>query len=169
MNRTEKQETVEAVRETLLNSEAVVVVHYKGLTVAQITDLRNQLRPEGGQLKVAKNTLAKLATEGTPYEGLKDLFTGPTALAVSKDPVTAAKVAYNFAKTNDKLVILGGGLGDKVLDKKAVEALAQLPSLDEVRGKLVGLLQAPAVKIARVLAAPAQQLVGVTQAYGQKG
>lgn len=169
MNRTEKKETVEAVRQTLNDSTSVVVVHYKGLTVAQITDLRDKLRPEGGQLKVTKNTLARLATEGTSYEGLKDLFTGPTAIAVSKDPVAAAKIAYNFAKTNDKLVILGGGLGDKVLDKKAVEALAQLPSLDEVRGKLVGLLQAPAVQIARVLAAPAQQLVGVTQAYGQKG
>lgn len=169
MNRTEKKEAVEAVRETLNDSGAVVVCHYKGLSVTQITDLRNKLRPEGGQLKVTKNTLARLATEGTPYEGLKDLFTGPTAIAVSKDPVAAAKIAYNYAKTNDKLVILGGGLGDKVLDKSAVEALAQLPSLDEVRGKLVGLLQAPATQIARVIAAPAQQLVGVTQAYGQKG
>ena len=168
MNRSEKQQAVQDLNSTLSNSESVIVCHYKGLTVAQITDFRAQLRAEGASFKVTKNTLAKLASEGTSYEGLKDLYTGPTGIAVSNDPVVAAKVAYNFAKTNDKLVILGGGLGTKVLDVAGVEALAKLPSLDEVRGKLVGLLVAPATKIARVVAAPAVQLVNVTKAQGEK-
>ena len=168
MNRSEKQQAVQDLNSTLSNSESVIVCHYKGLTVAQITDFRAQLRAEGASFKVTKNTLAKLASEGTSFAGLKDLYKGPTGIVVSNDPVVAAKVAYNFAKTNDKLVILGGGLGDKVLDVAGVEALAKLPSLDEVRGKLVGLLVAPATKIARVVAAPAVQLVNVTKAYGEK-
>lgn len=168
MDRTEKQQAVQDLNATLAGCESVVVCHYKGLTVKQITEFRAQLRAEGGSFKVTKNTLARLASEGTSFEGLKDLFTGPTGIAVSNDPVVAAKVAYNFAKTNDKLVILGGGLGAKVLDVAGVEALAKLPSLDEVRGKLVGLLQAPATQIARVVAAPAVQLVNVTKAQGEK-
>lgn len=168
MNRTEKQQNVSDLNTVLGESAAVVVCQYKGLTVKQLTDFRGQLRAEGGSFTVTKNTLAKLASEGTQYEGLKDFFTGPTGIAVSNDPVAAAKIAYNFAKTNDKLVIVGGGLGNKVLDVAGVEALAKLPSLDEIRGKLVGLLVAPATQIARVVAAPAVQLVNVTKAQGEK-
>lgn len=167
MNRTEKQEAIEAYNGLFTESNSVVVCSYKGLTVSDLNEFRAELRKEGGNFTVTKNTLAKLASKDTDYEGLNDLFTGPTGIVYSTDAVAAAKVAYNFAKTNDNLVILGGGLGDKVLDVAGVEALAKLPSLDEVRGKLVGLVQAPATKIARVLQAPAQQLVGVTQAYGQ--
>ena len=168
MNTTQKAEAVTALNETLNDSGSVVVCHYKGLTVAEITDFRSKLRELGGSFKVAKNTLAKRALKGTDYEGLEDLFAGPTGIAVSQDPVAAAKVAHEFAKENDKLIILGGGLGADVLDKAGVEALAKLPSLDELRSKLVGLFQAPATKIARVLQAPAQQVVGVTKAYGEK-
>ena len=167
MNRTEKQQAIETLKSDLSESGSVVICHYKGLTVANMNSFRSQLRAEGGSFKVTKNTLAKLASEGTDYSGLQDLFTGPTGIVMSKDPVAAAKVAYNYAKTNDNLVILGGGLGNKVLDKAGVEALAKLPSLDEIRGTLVGLLQAPATQIARVVAAPAVQLVNVTKAYGE--
>lgn len=167
MNRTEKQEAIELYNEMFNEAQSVVVCQYNGLTVAGVNELRAQLRAEGGKFTVTKNTLAKLATKETDYEGLIDLFAGPTGIVCSSDPVVAAKVAYNFAKENDSLQILGGGLGAKVLDKSGIEALAKLPSLDEVRGKLVGLLQAPATQLARITAAPAQQLVGVTQAYGQ--
>lgn len=169
MNRTEKQEAIQSYNALFADSGSVVVCQYKGLTVTDLNAFRAQLREEGGNFTVTKNTLAKLATKDTDYEGLNDLFAGPTGIVYSQDPVAAAKVAYNFSKDNENLVIMGGGLGAKVLDKAGVEALAKLPSLDEVRGKLVGLLQAPATKIARVLQAPAQQLVGVTKAYGEKG
>jgi large subunit ribosomal protein L10 len=169
MNRTEKQEAIQAYNGLFNDSGSVVVCHYKGLTMPDLNAFRSKLREEGGHFTVTKNTLAKLATKGTDYEGLAELFSGPTGIVYSQDPVAAAKVAYNFAKDHENLVILGGGLGAKVLDKAGVEALAKLPSLDEVRGKLVGLLQAPATQIARVLQAPAQAMVGVTQAYGQKG
>lgn len=169
MNRTEKQETVEAYKGMFSNSGSVVVCHYKGMTMKGMNAFRAKLRAEGGHTTVTKNTLAKLASKGTDYEGLKDFFTGPTCIVYSQDPITAAKVAYNYAKEDEKLVIVGGGLGAKVLDKAEVEALAKLPSLDEIRGTLVGLLQAPATKVARVLQAPAQQLVGVTKAYSEKG
>jgi len=167
MNRTEKQEAIDLYNGMFNDSNSVVVCHYKGLTMPDLNALRAKLRDEGGSFTVTKNTLAKLAAKDTDYEGLTDLFTGPTGIVYSQDPVAAAKVAYDFAKGNDNLVILGGGLGAKVLDKAGVEALAKLPSLDEVRGKLVGLLQAPATQIARVLQAPAQQMVGVTKAYGE--
>lgn len=167
MNRTEKQEAIQTYNDMFTGSGSVVVCGYKGLTVKDMNAFRAELRKEGGNFTVTKNTLAKLASKETDYEGLGDLFTGPTGIVYSTDAVAAAKVAYNYAKTNDKLVILGGGLGAKVLDVAGVEALAKLPSLDEVRGTLVGLLQAPATKIARVLQAPAQQMVNVTKAYGE--
>lgn len=167
MNRTEKQEAIQTYNGMFSDSGSVVVCHYQGLTVTDLNKLRSQLREEGGKFTVTKNTLAKLAAKDTDYAGLDDLFVGQTGIVYSQDPVAAAKVAYNFAKDNENLVILGGGLGAKVLDKAGVEALAKLPSLDEVRGKLVGLLQAPATQMARVLQAPAQAMVGVTQAYGQ--
>jgi len=168
VNRAQKAEAVEALNKTFQETGLVVVAEYKGLTVAQITALRIKLRAEGGQFKVTKNRLAQLATKGTSYEGLVKLFKGPVGIAYSQDPIAAAKVAYEFAKKNDKLVIVGGGLGTLTLDKAGVEALAQLPSLDQLRGKLVGILQAPAQKIVGVLQAPARDLVGVTKAYSEK-
>jgi len=167
MNRTEKQEAIGTYNGMFADSGSVVVCHYKGLTMADMNEFRSRLRAEGGHFTVTKNTLAKLAAKDTDYEGLQDLFTGPTGMVYSTDAVAAAKVAYNFSKDNKNLVILGGGLGAKVLDIAGVEALAKLPSLDEVRGTLVGLLQAPATKIARVLQAPASQMVNVTKAYGE--
>ncbi len=169
MNRAEKQTEIEALNTRFERDETVIVTHYSGLTVSEITDLRAQLRAEGATLKVTKNSLAKIAIKGTKFEGISDLFTGPTAVASSEDVVAAAKVVQKFAKGNDKLVVLGGGMGSQVLDVEGVKALASMPSLDELRGKLVGLLVAPATKVARVLQAPAQQMIGVTKAYGEKG
>lgn len=168
MNRAQKAEAVEALNQTFTGNGVVVVAEYKGLTVAEITDYRTKLRAEGGQFKVTKNRLAKIAAKGTDYEGLVEMFKGPVGIAYSEDPIAAAKVTYNFAKGNDKLVIIGGGMGAEVLDKAGVEALAKLPSLDEIRGKIVGVLQAPAQKVVGVLQAPARDLVGVTKAYSEK-
>lgn len=168
MNRAQKEAEVQELQQTFSNNELIVVTHYSGLTVAQITDLRSKLRMEGARFKVTKNTLAKLATKGTKFESLNGLFTGPTGIAASQDPVAAAKVAHNFAKTNDKLIILGGVLGDKILDAEAVKQLASLPSLDALRSRLIGLLQAPATKLAVLMQIPARDLVGVTKAYGEK-
>lgn len=169
MNRAEKEVEIKALNERFTNEELVVVTRYSGLTVHELEALRGDLRKEGASFKVTKNTLAKIAIKGTQFEGVSDLFTGPTGIATSKDAVAAAKVAYKFAKDHDKLIILGGSLGDLVLDVKGVEALAKLPSLDEVRSKLVGLLVAAPTKLVGVLQAPARDLVGVTQAYGNKG
>lgn len=169
MSRVQKEAEIKELNERFSNDELVVVAHYSGLSVSELTDLRAQLRAEGASFKVTKNSLTKLAIKGTQFEQLGDLFTGPTGVASSQDPVAAAKVAHKFAKDHDKLIILGGALGDMILDAKGVEAIAKLPSLDEIRSKLVGLLQAPAQKIAGVMQAPARELVGVTKAYGEKG
>ncbi|MEO5338232.1 MAG: 50S ribosomal protein L10 [Magnetospirillum sp. WYHS-4] len=169
MDRTEKQELVAQFRSLFEGSGAVVVAHYSGMTVAQLEILRKRMREAGANFKVSKNRLTRLALEGTDFQGLQDLFKGPTAIAYSKDPVAPAKVAVEFAKTNDKLVILGGGMGKQVLDVEGVKALASLPSLDELRGKLVGLLVAPATKIAGVVQAPAGKLARVVKAYADKG
>ena len=150
------------------DNHLVVVAHQTGLTVAESSDLRRQMRDAGAEFKVTKNRLTRLALEGTKFEGIKDLFKGPTAIAVSADPVAAAKVTVEFAKKNDKLVVLGAGFGDEILDVDGVKALASLPSLDELRGKIVGLLQAPATKVAGVLQAPAGQLARVIGAYASK-
>lgn len=168
MNRAEKQSEIETLQQRFANDELVVITHYSGLTVAQITELRASLRKAGANYKVPKNTLARRALAGSKFEAIADLFKGPVGIASSKDPVAAAKVAHEFSKLNDKLVIIGGALGTQMLDAKGVEALAKLPSLDEIRSRLIGLLQAPATKLARVLQAPAQDLVGVTKAYGEK-
>ncbi len=168
MSRAQKEAEIKELNERFSNDELVVVAHYSGLSVSELTDLRAQLRAEGASFKVTKNSLTKLAIKGTQFEQLDDLFTGPTGVASSQDPVAAAKVAHKFAKDHDKLVILGGALGDMILDAAGVEAIAKLPSLDEIRSKLVGLLQAPAQKIAGVMQAPARELVGVTKAYGEK-
>jgi large subunit ribosomal protein L10 len=159
---------VTALHDVFAKTGVVVVAHYAGLTVAQMTRLRSDMRSAGGQVKVAKNRLVKLALEGTQAKGIADLLKGPTCLAYSADPVAAPKVAVKFAKSNDKFVILGGAMGATVLDAKGVNSLADLPSLDELRGKLIGLLQAPASKIARTLNEPGAQLARVFGAYGKK-
>jgi len=164
----QKADTVQALSKLLTSNETVVVLEPLGLTVAEVSDLRSKLRAEGGSYKVPKNTLMLLALKGTRFEAMTSLFKGPRAIAVSKDPVAAAKVSYEYAKGNEKLKIIGGAMGEKALNKSEVEALAKLPSLDALRGKIVGLLQAPAVKLARILQAPAQALVGVTAAQGKK-
>lgn len=168
MDRNEKAEVVAQLRETLSGAGAVVVTRNLGLTVAQSTVLRNKMRDAGASYKVTKNRLAKIALEGTAYTGLNDLLTGPTGLATSDDAVTAAKIVVEFAKTTDKLEIVGGAMGDTVLDVAGVKALAELPSLDELRAKIVGLVQAPATKLAQIAAAPAGQLARVFGAYAAK-
>lgn len=168
MSRAQKEAEIKELNERFSNDELVVVTHYSGLTVKEMSDLRSKLREEGATFKVTKNSLAKLAIKGTQFEKIDEMFSGPTGVATSQDPVAAAKVAHNFAKDNDKLIILGGALGEMILDAAGVEAIAKLPSLDEIRSKLVGLLQAPAQKIAGVMQAPARELVGVTKAYGEK-
>jgi large subunit ribosomal protein L10 len=167
MDRTEKAEAVSSLNATLANAASVVVVRNLGMTVAQSTVLRQQMRDAGADFRVTKNRLAKIALDGTSYGGIGELLTGPTALATSTDPVAAAKIAVEFAKTNDKLEIVGG-MGDVVLDVDGVKALASLPSLDELRAKIVGLVQAPATKVAQIAAAPAGQLARVFGAYAAK-
>lgn len=168
MERAEKREVVTALHDVFAKTGVVVVAHYAGLTVAQMTRLRSDMRSAGGQVKVAKNRLVKLALEGTDAKGIADLLKGPTCLAYSADPIAAPKAAVKFAKANEKFVILGGAMGTTVLDAKGVNSLADLPSLDELRGKLIGLLQAPASKIARTLNEPGAQLARVFGAYGNK-
>ncbi|WP_319530319.1 50S ribosomal protein L10 [uncultured Cohaesibacter sp.] len=168
MDRAEKQEAVSALHETLKSAEVVVVAHYAGLTVAEMTALRSQMREAGATVQVAKNRLVKLALQGTDAEPIADLFAGQTLIATSGDPVSAPKVASEFAKKNDKLVILGGAMGTTVLDTAGVNALATMPSLDELRGKIIGVLQAPATKVAQILQAPGGQLARVFGAYAKK-
>lgn len=169
MDRTEKASVIASLNERFGDAGVVVVARYTGMTVSEISKLRSQMRAAGASFKVAKNRLAKRALEGTGSEGIADLFTGPTGVAVSADPVSAPKVAIAYAKENAKFVILGGAMGKTVLDAKGVEALATLPSLDQLRAKLIGLLQAPATKVAGVLQAPAGQLARVVGAYAKKG
>jgi large subunit ribosomal protein L10 len=168
MDRAQKQEAIESLKGDFAGAGAVVVTHYMGLTVAEMTDLRGRLRQEGAQLKVVKNTLAQKALNGVIGEAGDALFKGPVAIAFAADPVSAAKVASEYAKGNDKLVVMGGFMGEQVLDKASVTALASLPSLDQLRAKLIGLIQAPATKIAGVLQAPAGQLARVMNAYATK-
>ena len=168
MDRAQKAETVEALKGVFAGAGVVVIGHYSGLTVADLTVLRTRLRKEGGALKVVKNRLVKLAINGTAKAGVASMFTGPTAIAYSTDPISAAKVAVAYAKEKEQFAILGGLFGDQVLNKEGIAALATLPSLDELRGKIVGLIQAPATKIAGVLAAPGGQLARVINAYATK-
>jgi large subunit ribosomal protein L10 len=163
-----KAEVVEDLKGVFANAGSLVVAHYTGMTVAQMGDLRSRMRAAGASFKVAKNRLAVRALQGTAAEGISHLFKGPTGIAYSKDPVSASKVAVAYAKDNDKLVILGGTVGTTTLDVNGVKALATLPSLDELRGKIVGLLVAPATKIAGVVQAPAGQLARVIGAYSKK-
>ncbi|MGB7409011.1 MAG: 50S ribosomal protein L10 [Pontixanthobacter sp.] len=168
MDRSQKSEAVADLNAVFKESGVVVVTRNLGLSVAQSTELRGKMREAGASYKVAKNRLAKLALKDTDYDGLGDLLTGPTALATSSDPVAAAKAAVEFAKTNDKLEIVGGSMGGEMLDEAAVRSLASLPSLDELRGTIVGLVQAPATKIARVMVEPAAKLARVFGAQGAK-
>ena len=168
MEKAKKAEVVEDLKGVFSEAGSVVVAHYSGMTVAQLSDLRSRMRAAGASFKVAKNRLAMRALDGTPAKGIAHLFKGPTGIAVSKDPVAASKVAVAYAKENDKLVILGGVVGTQALDVNGVKALAELPSLDELRAKILGLLQAPATKIAGVLQAPAGQLARVIGAYSKK-
>lgn len=168
MDRAQKKELVAELNDVFTKTSVVVVTRNLGLTVAQSTELRTKMRDAGATYKVAKNRLAKLAVVGTPYEPLSDLLTGPTALATSTDPVAAAKAAIDFAKTNEKLEIVGGAMGDTLLDADGVKALAALPSLDELRATIIGLVQAPATKLAQIAQAPAAQLARVFGAYAAK-
>lgn len=168
MDRAAKKEAVAALNEVFKASNVVVVAHYSGLTVAQMQSLRRQAKLAGAAVKVAKNRLAKIALDGTEGAVVAPLLKGPTVLAYSGDPVAAPKVVSDFAKANEKLVILGGALGSTMLDPAGVKALASLPSLDELRAKLIGLIQAPATKIAQVITAPAAKVARVVQAYASK-
>ena len=169
MDRTQKEELIANLTKTFNETEMVVVTHYSGLTVAEISDLRDRIREAGAKFKVTKNRLTRLALTDTKFEGISDLFTGPTAIAYSDDPVAAAKVSVEFSKKNEKLIVLGGALGSETLDADGVKALATLPSLDELRGKIVGILKAPASKIAQVLQAPGGQVARVISAYSEQG
>ena len=168
MNRAQKEEQVAMLNALFGAATLVVVTRPVGLTVAQATDLRRRMRDAGALFKVTKNRLTKLALKGTAFEGLDGLFVGPTAIAYSDDPVAAARVAVDFAERNDTLDIMGGGLGEQVLDAVQVTALAKLPSLDELRGRLVGMIQTPATRLAGVLQAPAGQVARVMGAYANK-
>ena len=159
MNRNQKTDLVKTLRGTFEDAASVVVVHCIGLTVAESTDLRNKMRNDNCSFKVTQNKITRLALKDTKYQHMDEMFRGPTAIGSSKDPVMAAKVLVNFANENEKLVIIGGGLEDKSLSKEDVVALAKLPSLNDLRGKLVGLLQAPASKITRLTKEPASKVL----------
>ncbi len=168
MDRAQKAEAIEDLKGVFADAGAVVVTHYLGLTVAEMTDLRGRLRERGAKLKVVKNTLAQKAMDGSTGEKGDALFTGPVAIAYAPDPASAAKVVTDYAKTNDKLVVIGAVMGSTVMDARGVGSLATLPSLDQIRSSLIGLINAPATKIAGVLQAPAGQLARVFNAYATK-
>ena len=157
MNREEKKQLLSDLNELFSNSEIVVVSHYKGLTVSEVSELRNNIRKAGAGFRVTKNRIARLALKGTKFENIADLFTGPTAIAFASDPVAACKACVEFAKTNEKLIVLGGAMGTGVLSLEEVKHLASIPSMDELRAKIIGLLQTPAAQLARV-----------TKAYSEK-
>jgi large subunit ribosomal protein L10 len=169
LDRTEKREFVASLATVFANTSMVVVTRNQGLTVAEVTDLRRKMRAAGATFKVAKNRLATLALDGTRFDGIKPMLKGPTALAWSTDPVAVAKTAVDFAKTNEKLVVIGGALGTQTLDASGIKALADLPSLDTLRARLVGMISTPATRIAGVLQAPAGQLARVLAAYSKAG
>ena len=168
MDRSQKKKLVDSLHDVLSKTELVVITQQSGMTVAEVTTLRRQMREAGASFKVTKNRLARRALEGTKFAKLAPLFKGPTAVAYSTDPVAAAKVAVSYANANEKLTIVGGAMGDTLLDSNGVKALATLPSLNELRSRLVGLLQTPATRVAQVLQAPAGQLARVVGAYARK-
>ena len=169
MLRADKTAIVDELRGVFSGASSIVVTHYKGLSVAEITELRRQMGAAGAGFRVTKNRLARIALEKTAYVGLAELFVGPTAVAFSNDPVAAPKAAAAFAKRNDKLIIIGGGLGEHVMSSEQVRALADLPSLDELRAKLVGLIQTPASRLVGVLQAPGGQIARVLAAHAGQG
>jgi large subunit ribosomal protein L10 len=168
MDRAQKRDFVAGLAQVFAETSMVVVTRNKGLTVAEATDLRRRMRDAGVTFKVTKNRLTARALEGSAFEGIKPLLKGPTALAWAKDPVAVAKVAVDFGKANEKLVVVGGALGARTLDLDGVKALAELPSLDQLRAGLVGMLSTPATRIAGVLAAPGGQVARVLGAYARK-
>ena len=168
MDRNEKAELVSELNGIFAEAGLVVVTHYKGLTVDRDHRTSQEMRKAGASYKVTKNRLTRRALDGTPYAGLADLFTGPTGIAYSQDPVAAAKVATDFAKKNEKFVVLGAGLGEQVLDEAGVKALASLPSLDELRGKLLGMISTPATRIAGILQQPGGSVARVLSARAAK-
>ena len=165
MDRSQKEKAVEDFKNILNEAEAVIVAQYKGLNSETIDELRAKTRDSNVSFKVTKNRLIKIALTGGEYENISDLFTGPTAIAYSKDVVAAAKVTSEFSKGNENLVIIGGALKEKVLDLDGIKHLASLPSLPELQAKIIGLISAPARQIATIVAAPATQLITVTKAY----
>jgi large subunit ribosomal protein L10 len=168
MDRTQKSEAVDSLHAAFKETSFVMVAHYSGLTVAEITGLRRNMLKAGASFRVAKNRLARIALKGTAFENLESMFTGPTGITFSSDPVSAAKVATEFAKENEKFILIGGGLGSQALNPKAIETLAKLPSLDVLRASLLGLIQTPATRIAGVIQAPAGGLARVIQAHADK-
>ena len=168
MDRAEKKQCVASLTDVFKTTSVVVVAHYSGLTVVQMQTLRKQMRAAGATVRVAKNRLVKIALQGTEAASISELMRGPTLIAYSDDPVAAPKAAVAFAKTHDKFVILGGAMRATALDVDAVRSLAMLPSLDELRAKLVGLIQAPAANLARLTTAPAAKLARVFSAYAGK-
>ncbi|MGA2942415.1 MAG: 50S ribosomal protein L10 [Xanthobacteraceae bacterium] len=168
MDRATKIEQIAALGEVFKTTKVVVVAHYSGLTVSQMQTLRRQMKQSGATVKVAKNRLAKIALEGSDVASIATLLKGPALIAYSGDPIAAPKAAVEFAKTHEQFVILGGAMGKTSLDPNGIKALAALPSLDELRGKIVGLIVAPATKIAQVVNAPAAKLARVVHAYSAK-
>ncbi len=169
MDRAEKEDLVTSLHKTFEEASIVVVTHYSGLTVKEMGDLRDRMREAGASFKVTKNRLTRRALEGTQYQPLGEFFTGPTAIAYSEDPAAAAKATVEFSKINDKLILLAGAMGDEQMDVDSVKALASLPSLNELRAKIVGMLNTPATRIAGVLQAPAGQVARVLGARGASG
>ena len=168
MDRAQKQELTATLHRDLADTVCVVITHQTGLSVGEVTQLRRQMRSAGASYRVTKNRLVRRALEGTPFAALAPLFTGPTAIAFSRDPIAAAKAAVEYANRNTKLTIVGGGLSGQTLDQAGVRALATLPSLDELRGRIIGLLNAPATKLAVLLQTPGGQLARVLAAYAEK-
>jgi large subunit ribosomal protein L10 len=168
MSRKQKEAEVQELNDRFTKDETVIVTHYSGLTVFEMSELRAELRKEGATFKVTKNSLAKIAITGTKFEPIAEMFSGPTGVASSEDPVAAAKVVQKYAKGNDKLIILGGAMGEKILDVAGVEALSKMPSLDEVRSSIVGFILAPARNIASFAAAPGSRVSGAIKAAGEK-
>ena len=168
MDRTEKREFVAALGQVFAETSMVVVTQNNGMTVAEVSDLRRRMRASGSTFKVAKNRLAALALDGTRFDGIKPMLKGPTALAWSQDPVAVAKAAVDFAKTNERFVVIGGALGTQMLNADGIKSLAELPSLNELRAKLVGMVQTPATRIAGILQAPGGQLARVFGAYAKR-
>ncbi|MGI9449581.1 MAG: 50S ribosomal protein L10 [Geminicoccaceae bacterium] len=169
MLRAEKLEIVESLRGVFAGAGVVVVTHFQGLNVADVTELRRGMRDAGATFRVTKNRLAKIALAETSFDPLADLFTGPTAIAYSEDPVAAPKAVVDFAKKNEKLVVMGGGLDGNLLTAAEVKALASLPSLDELRAKIIGMINTPAQRIASILQAPGGQIARVLAAHAEQG